>query len=99
MLERAHTRRTRGAGVVATAAAALALFLALLVVLAVRLREHPPAAAVHVAPRVVIVRRVYETIVHERVIGATGPNRPTTISTSSVAVPGASATPVATHAS
>jgi hypothetical protein len=97
-------RPTRGPGVVATACIALAVFLALIVVLATQLRNDPRSVGLaSQKARVVIVRRVYETVVHERVIGAgaaTGSGA-TTVSSSSanVASPALPATPVTTRTS
>jgi len=83
---------------------ALAVFLALIVVLATQLRNDPRSVGlVSQKARVVIVRRVYETVVHERVIGATAATGApaTTVSTSSasVASPALPATPVTTRTS
>jgi hypothetical protein len=90
--------------VVATACIALALFLALLVVLATQLRNDPRSVGLaSQKARVVIVRRVYETVVHERIIGATAATgaAATTVSSSSASVagPATPATPFTTRTS
>jgi hypothetical protein len=90
--------------VVATASIALATFLALVIVLAIQLRNNPGAAGLaSQKPRVVIVRRIYETTVHERVIAAGGGGGAgaATVSSSSASVSGAAlpATPVVTRTS
>ena len=83
---------------------ALAAFLALVIVLAIQLRDHPGAAGVAAQkPRIVIVRRIYQTTVHERIIaaaGATGGGG-TTVSSSSANVSGPPlpAAPVTTRTS
>ena len=95
-------RRVSHQTVVAIAAPALAAFLVLLVVLTAALRQHPPALSlVSHKPRIVVVRRVYETVVHERVIGASGASGPaaTTTSSSSVASVAPLPTPVTTRTS
>lgn len=97
-------RLTRGPGVVATACIALAVFLTLLVVLATQLRNDPRSVGLaSQKARVVIVRRVYETVVHERIIGATAATGAgaTTVSSSSASVagPATPATPVTTRTS
>ena len=95
-------RAFAGPGVGVTASFALAAFLAVLAVLIAQLRDAPGSVGSAIAkPRIVIVRRVYETIVHERVIGAaaaTTPAPPTTVSTSSVPA-SPPAAPVATRSS
>ena len=97
-------RLTRGPGVVATACIALAVFLTLLVVLATQLRNDPRSVGLaSQKARVVIVRRIYETVVHERIIGATAATGAgaTTVSSSSASVagPATPATPVTTRTS
>ena len=83
---------------------ALAVFLALVIVLAIQLRDHPGSVGLAAQkPRVVVVRRIYETTVHERIIaaaGATGAGG-TTVSSSSANVSGAPlpAAPVITRTS
>ena len=88
----------------ATACIALAVFLTLLVVLATQLRNDPRSVGLaSQKARVVIVRRVYETVVHERIIGATAATGAgaTTVSSSSASVagPATPATPVTTRTS
>jgi hypothetical protein len=83
---------------------ALAAFLVLLVVLAMQLRDNPRAAGlVAQKARIVVVRRVYLTTVHERVIGAAGAAGAsgTTVSSSSASVSGSPipTTPVRTRTS
>jgi hypothetical protein len=72
----------------------------LLIVLATQLRNDPTAAglAAH-KPRVVVVRRIYETIVHERIIGASGNGATTVSSSSAVSASPLPAAPVATRTS
>ena len=86
---------------------ALATFLALVIVLAIQLRDHPGAAGLAAQkPRIVVVRRIYETTVHERIVaaagaaGATGGGG-TTVSSSSANVSGPPlpAAPVTTRTS
>ena len=89
--------------VVTTAVVAVAAFLAVLIVLALQLRSDPASVglATH-KPRIVILRRIYQTTVHERVVGAGGGAGGTTVhsSSASVAAPSASTTPpVSTHTS
>lgn len=81
-----------------TALIAIAGFLAVLALLALQLRSNPSSVGLATQkPRVVILRRIYETTVHERVIGAaTG----TTVQRStSVAAAAAPSAPVTTHTS
>lgn len=95
-------RRGSGAGAATTAIVAVAAFLAVLVVLALQLRSNPGAVGLtKQRPRVVIVRRIYQTTIHERIIGAGGGGG-TTIQSSQASVSGpavASAAPVSTHTS
>ena len=94
-----HSRRR---GVTTAAVTATAAFLAVLTVLALQLRANPASAGIATQkPRVVILRRVYQTTVHERIIGAAGKGG-TTVSSSSASVSGATAptsTPITTHTS
>jgi hypothetical protein len=77
-------RSVRGQSALATICAALGAFLVLLIVLASQLRSHPHGAGLGGQNvRVVLTRRIYETIVHERVIGAKGPSGAMTVSSSS----------------
>jgi hypothetical protein len=72
------------------AAFALAAFLVVLLALTIRLRDDPRSVGLAPAvPRIVVVRRVYETVVHERVVGAataTTPPMPATVSVSSMSI-------------
>jgi hypothetical protein len=83
---------------------ALAAFLPLVIALAIQLRDHPGAAGLATQKaRIVIVRRIYQTTVHERIIaaaGATGAGG-TTVSSSSANVSGPPlpAAPVTTRTS
>jgi hypothetical protein len=92
-------------GVGATAMVALAGFMAILALLAIQLRNDPRSGGlVTVKPRVVILRRVYQTTVHERIVGASGPaSGGTTVQSSSASVSGpatpAAAAPVTTRTS
>ena len=99
----AAARSSHGRGtVVTTAAAAIAAFLAVLIVLALQLRSNPASVGLATQkPRVVILRRVYQTTVHERIVGGSGAGGTTVRSSSaSVAAPSAPAsTPVSTHTS
>ena len=73
-------------GVGATATVALAGFMVVLTVLAMQLRNNPGSVGLAtVKPRVVVVRRIYQTTVHERIIGATGVAG-TTVQSSSASV-------------
>lgn len=93
-------RPASGPSVVTTVSVALAVFLVLLIVLATQLRNDPKGAGLVAQKRVVVVRRIYETVVHERVIGATGKGGATTVSSSSaVSASPLPATPVATRTS
>ena len=94
-------RTGSGPSVVTTVWVALAAFLVLLIVLATQLRNDPTAAGLAAqTPRVVVVRRIYETIVHERIIGASGKGGATTVSSSSaVSASPLPAAPVATRTS
>ena len=86
--------------VATTASVALAAFLVLLIVLATQLRNNPTAAGLAARPKVVVVRRIYETTIHERIIGASGKSGATTVSSSSpISAPPLPATPVTTHTS
>jgi hypothetical protein len=82
---------------------ALAAFLALVIVLAIQLRDHPGAGLAAQKPRIVIVRRIYQTTVHERIIAAAGAGGGggTTVSSSSanVSPPPLPAAPVTTRTS
>jgi hypothetical protein len=98
----ATAQRTAGSRRPVTAAvAALAAFLAVLALLALQLRSNPVAAGLlKPRPRVVIVRRVYETTVHERVIGGSSVSPPIKTSTVTAAAPVATAAaPVTTRVS
>lgn len=90
-------------GVGATAMVALAAFMVVLTLLAIQLRTNPASLGLVAArSRVVVVRRIYQTTVHERIIGATGsPGAATTVSSSSVGVssPPAAGAPVSTRTS
>lgn len=93
----------RGAGVTIAALIAVAAFMAVLALLAIQLRSNPRSLGlVTQRPRIVVVRRIYQTTVHERIIGASTGGGGTTVS-SSVAAPVApaapAATPVTTHTS
>ena len=73
-----HGRRrsvARGPGGLAIASLALAVFLALMVVLATQLRDNPGAVQRLASrrPHVVVVRRVYQTVIRERVVSAAVP--------------------------
>lgn len=94
-------RLASGPSVVTTVSVALAAFLVLLIVLATQLRNDPSAAGLATQkPRVVVVRRIYETIVHERIIGASGKSGATTVSSSSAeSASPLPAAPVATRTS
>ena len=89
---------------------ALAAFLALVIVLAIQLRDHPGAAGLAAQkPRIVIVRRIYQTTVHERIIAAAGASAgggttagagtTTSSSSASVSGPPLPAAPVTTRTS
>ena len=81
-------------GVGATATVALAGFMVVLTLLAMQLRNNPSSVGLAtVTPRVVVVRRIYQTTVHERIIGATGAAG-TTVQRSIASVSGP-ATPIA----
>jgi hypothetical protein len=94
-------RPAAGPSILTTVSVALAAFLVLLIVLATQLRNDRTAADLAAQkPRIVIVRRIYETIVHERIIGATGKGGATTVSSSSaVSASPLPAAPVATRTS
>ncbi len=78
--------RSRGPAPIALAAAAV--FLAILALLALELRSNPRSVGIaDRKPRVVVVRRVYETTVHERIIGASGPSGTVRHSAASVSTP------------
>jgi hypothetical protein len=98
----ARSSQARGT-VVATAVVAVAGFLAVLTVLALQLRSNPASVGLATQkPRIVILRRVYQTTVHERVIGAGGGAVGTTVRSSSASVapaPAPASPPVSTHTS
>jgi hypothetical protein len=85
-----------------TTAFALAAFVAVLLVLTIRLRDDPRSVGLAPATRrMVVVRRVYETVVYERVVGAaaaTARPMPATVSAPSMSIP-APVAPVATRTS
>lgn len=87
--------------VMTTAVVAVAAFLAVLTVLALQLRSDPASVGLATQkPRIVILRRVYETTVHERVVGGGGGGTTVHSSSASVAAPSATASPpVSTHTS
>ncbi len=88
--------------IVTTAVVAVAAFLAVLAVLALQLRSNPASVGLATQkPRVVILRRVYQTTVHERIVGGAGAGGTTVQSSSaSVVAPSAPAVaPVGTHTS
>jgi hypothetical protein len=99
---KARAQHSRRRGVTTAAVTATAAFLAVLTVLALQLRANPASVGIATQkPRVVILRRVYQTTVRERIIGAAGKGG-TTVSSSSASVSGAAApasTPITTHTS
>jgi len=78
-----------GPGLLATASAALAAFLVLVVILATQLRGDPGPSGLQ-KPGVVVVRRVYETVIHERIIAAPGAGVTTGVGRATVSSSGAS---------
>ena len=90
-------RGSKGRGTAAIAVAAGAVFLAVLALLALQLRANPGAVGLATRkPRVVVVRRVYVTTVHERIVGGTGTGATVSRSTASVAAPAVAASPAPT---
>ena len=99
---RTRVQPSRRGGVTTAAVTAMAAFLGVLAVLALQLRANPASVGIATQkPRVVILRRVYETTVHERIIGAARKGA-TTVTSSSASVSGAATpavTPLTTHTS
>ena len=87
----APRRRRTGPGGAPIAFGALAAFLAVLAVLATQLRDDPRSVRAYgsVRPRVVLLRRIYQTVIRERVVTAPGGAAGTTVSSSGASVSGA----------
>ena len=83
-----------------TVAVAIAGFLAVLTMLALQLRSNPSSVGIATQkPRVVILRRIYQTTVHERVIGATTGTTVQRSSSVTASAATAGTAPVTTHTS